>query len=145
MLALLLLLLLLSRGLLRGIILYTAKNRNYDVPHYAIFSSPNSFSSLGPHIPRGTLFSHILNLRMIDLGRIRNKIQNYDGCSCTYVTKIDSGSRPACFLSLYGSTALWTLAAFSVPQSYTMQAGLLGRGISPSQDRYLYTEQQKQE
>jgi hypothetical protein len=39
-----------------------------------------------------------------------------------------------------GSTALcWALAAFSVSYSYTQSVGLLGRGISPSQDR----EQQK--
>jgi hypothetical protein len=30
---------------------------------------------------------------------------------------------------LYGSTALWTLAAFSVSQSYTHSVGLLGRGL----------------
>jgi hypothetical protein len=29
---------------------------------------------------------------------------------------------------LYGSTALWTLAAFSVSLSYTQSVGLLGRG-----------------
>jgi hypothetical protein len=34
---------------------------------------------------------------------------------------------------------LWTLAAFSVSQS----VGLLGRWISPSQGRYLHTEQHK--
>jgi hypothetical protein len=31
------------------------------------------------------------------------------------------------------------LAAFSVSWSYTQRVGLLGRGISPSQCRYLYT------
>jgi hypothetical protein len=34
-------------------------------------------------------------------------------------------------------------AAFSVSSSYTQLVGLLGRGISPSQDRYLHTEQHK--
>jgi hypothetical protein len=47
-------------------------------------------------------------------------------------------------LSIYGCTALcWTLAAFSVSLSYTQSVGLLGRGISLSQGRYLHTEQHK--
>jgi hypothetical protein len=42
------------------------------------------------------------------------------------------------------STALcWTLAALSVSKSYTQSVGLLGREISPSQGRYLHTEQYK--
>jgi hypothetical protein len=41
------------------------------------------------------------------------------------------------------TTALcWALATFSVSWSYTT-VGLLGRGISPSQGLYLYTEQNK--
>jgi hypothetical protein len=47
------------------------------------------------------------------------------------------------FLSVYGSTALWTLAAFPASKSYTQPVGLLGRGISPAHDRYLHTEQHK--
>jgi hypothetical protein len=47
-------------------------------------------------------------------------------------------------LSIYGSTALcWTLAAFSVSWSSSQSVGLLGRGISPSQGRYLHTGQHK--
>jgi hypothetical protein len=42
------------------------------------------------------------------------------------------------FLFLYGSTDLWTLTAFSESQSYMQSVGLLGLGISQSQDRYLY-------
>jgi hypothetical protein len=45
------------------------------------------------------------------------------------------------FFFVYGSTVLWTLAAFSVSLSYTQSVGILGRGISPSQGRYLQTEQ----
>jgi hypothetical protein len=48
------------------------------------------------------------------------------------------------YLSIYGSTALcWTLAAFSVSWSYTQSVGLLGRGISLSQGRYLHAQQHK--
>jgi hypothetical protein len=44
----------------------------------------------------------------------------------------------------YGFTALcWTLTAFSVSWSYTQSVGLVGRGISMSQGRYLHTEQHK--
>jgi hypothetical protein len=44
----------------------------------------------------------------------------------------------------YVSTALcWSLDAFSVSWSYTQLVGLLGRGISSSQGRYLYIEQHK--
>jgi hypothetical protein len=44
----------------------------------------------------------------------------------------------------YGSPALrWALAAFSVSWAYTQSVGLLGRGISPPQGRYLHTEQHK--
>jgi hypothetical protein len=46
-------------------------------------------------------------------------------------------------LSLYDSTALLTLAGFQFLNPYTV-GGLLGRGISPSQGRYLHTEQHKQ-
>jgi hypothetical protein len=50
-------------------------------------------------------------------------------------------------LSLYLSMALqsfcWTFAAFSVSWSFTQSVGLLGRGISQSQGRYLNTGQQK--
>jgi hypothetical protein len=42
----------------------------------------------------------------------------------------------------YCSTALyWALAAVSVSWSYTQSVGLLGRGISLSQGRYLHTGQ----
>jgi hypothetical protein len=37
----------------------------------------------------------------------------------------------------------WTFAAFSVSWSYTQSVRLLGRGISPSQGRYLHTEEHK--
>jgi hypothetical protein len=44
----------------------------------------------------------------------------------------------------YDSTALWwTLEALSVSWSYTQSVGLIGPGISPSQGRYLHTEQHK--
>jgi hypothetical protein len=47
-------------------------------------------------------------------------------------------------LSVYGSTALcWTLAASSVSWTFTQSVGLLGRGISLSQGRYLHTELHK--
>jgi hypothetical protein len=37
----------------------------------------------------------------------------------------------------------WAVAAFSVSYSYTQTVGHLGRGISPSQGRYLHTGQHK--
>jgi hypothetical protein len=44
-------------------------------------------------------------------------------------------------ISIYGSTSLcWALGCLSVYRSYTQSSGLLGRGISPSQGNYLYTE-----
>jgi hypothetical protein len=44
----------------------------------------------------------------------------------------------------YGSAALcWALAGFLVSWSDSHSEGLLGRGISPSQGRYLHTEQHK--
>jgi hypothetical protein len=47
-------------------------------------------------------------------------------------------------LSLYGSTALcWTLAAFLGSSSFTQAVRLLGRGISPSQGRYLHAGKHK--
>jgi hypothetical protein len=43
------------------------------------------------------------------------------------------------YLSNYSSTALcWTLGAFSVSSSFTQSVEHLGRGISPSQGRYLH-------
>jgi hypothetical protein len=37
----------------------------------------------------------------------------------------------------------WAVAAYSVPYSYIQSVTPLGRGISPSQGRYLHTEQHK--
>jgi hypothetical protein len=57
-----------------------------------------------------------------------------------------SSSSLSFFLSffLYGSAALWTLAAFSVSCSCTQSVGLLWRGISPYQGRYLHMTTQTQ-
>jgi hypothetical protein len=43
-------------------------------------------------------------------------------------------------LSLYGSTALVDLGRFPSFLIHTQSVGLLARGISPSQGRYLHTE-----
>jgi hypothetical protein len=48
------------------------------------------------------------------------------------------------YLPIYGSTALVDLGRFLSLLIYTQSVGLLGRGISPSQGRYLHTEQHKQ-
>jgi hypothetical protein len=42
------------------------------------------------------------------------------------------------YLSIYGSTALVDLGSFFSFLIYTQSVGLLGRGISPSQGRYLH-------
>jgi hypothetical protein len=47
------------------------------------------------------------------------------------------------YLSIYGSTALVDLDRFFSFLICTHSVGLLGRGISPSQGRYLHTEQHK--
>jgi hypothetical protein len=50
----------------------------------------------------------------------------------------------AIYLSIYGSRTLcWGLAAFSAFRSFTQSIGLLGRGIRPSQGRYLHIGQHK--
>jgi hypothetical protein len=46
-------------------------------------------------------------------------------------------------LSLYGSTALIDLDCFFSFLIHSQSVGLLGRGISPSQGRYLHTERHK--
>jgi hypothetical protein len=46
-------------------------------------------------------------------------------------------------LSIYGSTALVELGRFFSFLICTQLVGLLGRGISPSQGRYLHTEHHK--
>jgi hypothetical protein len=45
--------------------------------------------------------------------------------------------------SIYGCTVLVELGSFFSLLIYTQSVGLLGRGISPSQGRYLQTEQHK--
>jgi hypothetical protein len=47
------------------------------------------------------------------------------------------------YLSIYGFTALVDLGRFFSFLIYTQSVGLLGRGISPSQGRYMYTGQHK--
>jgi hypothetical protein len=46
-------------------------------------------------------------------------------------------------LSIYGSIALVDLGRFFSFLTYTQSIGLLWRGISPSQSRYIHTEQHK--
>jgi hypothetical protein len=49
------------------------------------------------------------------------------------------------YLSIYDSrTICWALVAFSASWSFTQSVCLLGRGIGPSQGRYLHTGQHKQ-
>jgi hypothetical protein len=47
---------------------------------------------------------------------------------------------PSIHPSIYGSTALMGLGTFFSFLIYTQSVALLGRGISPSQGRYLHTE-----
>jgi hypothetical protein len=47
------------------------------------------------------------------------------------------------YLSIYGSTALVDLGRFFSFLIYTQSVGLLEGGISPSQGRYLHTEEHK--
>jgi hypothetical protein len=58
--------------------------------------------------------------------------------------------QPTCFslvnaqLSIYGSTALVNLGRFFSFSIHTQSVDILERGMSPSQGRYLHTEQHKQ-
>jgi hypothetical protein len=53
-------------------------------------------------------------------------------------------NHPQNYLSIYGSKApCWILVSFSVSSYFTQLVGLLGQGISPSQDRCLHKRQQK--
>jgi hypothetical protein len=54
-----------------------------------------------------------------------------------------TGKREQETLSMSLPSFCWTFIAFSVPQSIHNRYGLLWRGISPSQGRYLHTEQHK--
>jgi hypothetical protein len=76
----------------------------------------------------------------------RSRVSWLNNCSmhaCMSVTFL--GVSPSQYLSLYVFTGLLLeLGRFSISQSYTQLVGLLGRGISPSQGRYLHTEQHKQ-
>jgi hypothetical protein len=57
---------------------------------------------------------------------------------------VQNKSNSSYCLTYNGCTALcWTLAAFSLSQSFTQSVGLLGQGISPSQGRYLHTGHNK--
>jgi hypothetical protein len=47
------------------------------------------------------------------------------------------------FVSIYGSSALVDLGRYFSFLIHTKSVGLLGRGISSSQGRYLHTEQRK--
>jgi hypothetical protein len=47
------------------------------------------------------------------------------------------------YISTYGSTALVDFGCFFSFLIYTQSVGLLGRGVSPSEGRYLHTEQHK--
>jgi hypothetical protein len=49
-----------------------------------------------------------------------------------------------CNLSIYGCTARVDLGCFFSFLMYTQSVGLIGRGISPPQGRYLHSQQHKQ-
>jgi hypothetical protein len=57
----------------------------------------------------------------------------------TYLTT-DLPTHPPTYLSIYGSANLKDLGHFFSFLTYTQSVGLLGRGISPSQGRYLLIE-----
>jgi hypothetical protein len=61
----------------------------------------------------------------------------------TYAVRISLFSWNSIYLSICGSTALVDLGRFFRFLIYTQPVGLLARGISPSQGRYLHTEQHK--
>jgi hypothetical protein len=95
------------------------------------------------------------------MGIIYNLVTNYRGLTLlipkSAITHVSDRFHPtsiiaACFskvismssyMSVYGSTALVDLDRFFRFLIYTQPVGLLGREISPSQDRYLHTEQHK--
>jgi hypothetical protein len=68
--------------------------------------------------------------------RVAETEKNHAGIISTITTTMSIDQS----LSLW-SIALWALDAFLVFWSYTQSVGLLGRGISPSQGRYLHTRQ----
>jgi hypothetical protein len=53
--------------------------------------------------------------------------------------------RPSIHPSIYGSIVLVDFGRFFSFLTYTQSVGLLGRGTSPSQGRYLHTEQHRNE
>jgi hypothetical protein len=64
--------------------------------------------------------------------------------SCTACLPLYLSTYLSIDASIHGSTALVDLSRFFNFLIYTQSTvGLLGRGISPSQGRYLYTEQHK--
>jgi hypothetical protein len=73
---------------------------------------------------------------LADMRASRAAFPKYPPDRKTFQIKVAGNISRTIYLFIYGSTALcWSLAAFLV--------GLLGRGISPSQDRYLHTGQHK--
>jgi hypothetical protein len=70
------------------------------------------------------------------VGSIGSNLNHWTTYVCMYVCM---------YVSMYLSTAVcWTLPAFSVYWSFTQSVGLLRRGISPPQGRYLHTGQYEQ-
>jgi hypothetical protein len=65
------------------------------------------------------------------------KIQNHKNQNVHVIERKEAIRRK----STYGSTALVDLGRFFSFLIYTLSVGLLGRRISPSQGRYLHTEQ----
>jgi hypothetical protein len=76
--------------------------------------------------------------------RIKKASSNINALSSSTYLPTYLHTYPPTYLHIYRSTALcWTSAAFSVSYSYTQSVGFLRRRISPSQGRYLHTEQHK--
>jgi hypothetical protein len=75
---------------------------------------------------------------------LRRSFSQVEDClfNTLFLTRGHSVCLSVC-LSVYGSTVLVDLGRFFSFLNYTLSVGLPGRGISPSQGRYLHTEQHK--
>jgi hypothetical protein len=88
-------------------------------------------------------FIFVLSLRRtFERNVLSSGARNLSNSSCC--NEVPFNSKTAFSFSINGSTTLVDLGRFLSFLIYRQSVGLLGRGISPSQSRYLHTEKQAQ-
>jgi hypothetical protein len=124
------------------------QSTNHEAPHYVIFKSPvrTAFTAANFFILHGTQLERTrFALFKAYKTELHHRAVPWMGTTGSRSAVICLSVHPSIHPSIYGSTPFvgpWPL--FQFLDLFTQSVALLGRGISPSQGRYLHIGQHKQ-